>query len=166
MANEIIVGIGEIVVSSNPIILGAIGIGSCVAVAIYDTKKNISGLAHIMLPDSRNYCGKTSNERNLDSFTRYADIAIPKMIEDMEKLGANKKDMHAKIAGGAHMFSDIKSDTMNIGMKNAEAAKKALSENNILIDSEDLGGNNGRSVRFEISTQKMNVKTIKEIKEI
>lgn len=160
MTEEKFVGIGEIIVSHNPDVLKALGIGSCVAVILYDKEAHIGGLAHVMLPESKDYVGRIHNSRSIDNLTRYADIAIPKMIDDMEKAGANIKSIRAKIAGGAQMFPDIKGDIGNVGIRNADAVKKSLKEKNIHIEAEDIGGNFGRSVRFDITTQKVSIKTI------
>jgi len=47
------VGIGEIAVLDKPGKIGAIGLGSCVAVAMYDPIAKVGGMVHVLLPDSR-----------------------------------------------------------------------------------------------------------------
>lgn len=164
---EIMVGIGQIAVCHNPKTLTSLGLGSCVGVALYDKENHIGGLAHIMLPESREYRGEIDKSRTLNNLTKYADVAIPETIKEMEKLGAKKKNIHAKIAGGAQMFPTIQTqDSMNIGKRNIDAIKKILKEENIPIDAEDVGGNCGRSVRFDITRQKVNIKTMNSTKDI
>ena len=164
---EIMVGIGEIAVCHNPKTLTSLGLGSCIGVAIYDKENHIGGLAHVMLPDSKEYRGEISRNRNMDNLTKYADIAIPQTIKEMEKLGAKRKNMKAKIAGGAQMFTSIQnSEYINVGKRNIEAVKKVLKEESIPIESEELGGCCGRSVRFDVTRQKVKIKTINGEKEI
>lgn len=164
---EIMVGIGEIAVCHNPKTLTSLGLGSCVGVALYDQENHIGGLAHVMLPDSREYKGEISKARDLSGLTRYADIAIPHTIREMEKLGAKRKNIKAKIAGGAQMFTSLQnSDYINVGKRNIESVKKILNEEKIPIESEELGGCCGRSVRFDVTHQKVKIKTINGEKEI
>lgn len=159
-AQEIIVGIGGVVVHHNPVTLTCLGLGSCVGVAMYDAENKIGGLAHVMLPDSTEYAGQLEENRSIDKLLKYADQAIPYMIKEMNKIGAQKKNMRAKIIGGAQMFPQL-DNVKSIGRRNSEQIKKILIENGIPIDAEDLGGNCGRSMRLNVETQKIKVKTIK-----
>ena len=163
---EIIVGIGQLAVSHNPATLIALGLGSCVAVALYEKSLHIGGLAHIMLPDSREYAGRAEAGRSIDRLMKYSDVAIPKMIEEMAGMGAQKNNIHAKIIGGAQMFPSLGAENRDIGRRNIASVKKILQENDIPIDAEDTGGNKGRSISFDIRTQIMHIKTVDEVKDI
>lgn len=78
----------------------------------------------------------------------------------MENLGSQKKDMVAKLAGGAQMFEVTRSEFMNIGKRNVEAAKKILDELKIPIVAEDTGGNYGRTIIFYSEDGRLEIKTI------
>lgn len=158
------VGVAEYFVTHNPHVLASYGLGSCVGVALYDAKRKIGGLAHIMLPDSKAISrpGKPG---------RYADTAIRAMVEEMERLGSRRRDIKAKMAGGACMFT-IPGATnpknvpgpaigMQIGERNIEAAKKALRELNIPLVAEDTGGSHGRTLRFDVSDGRVVISSIK-----
>lgn len=158
------VGVAEYFVTHNPHILASYGLGSCVGVALYDDKRSIGGLAHVMLPDSKSI----SRRGNLG---RFADTAIQAMVEEMERLGSKRSDIKAKIAGGACMFT-IPGATnprnvpgpclgMQIGERNIEAVKKTLKELKIPVMAEDTGGNYGRTMRFDISDGRVTVSSIK-----
>ncbi len=86
----------------------------------------------------------------------------------MKNAGAKEKFLRAKIAGGASMFNfSDKSMNMDIGDRNAKTVKEILQKLSIPIDSEDTGGNKGRTVIFDTVTGILYVKTIGEgIKEI
>ena len=163
MAKEVMVDMGKYEISTDSSILVCLGLGSCIGVAIYDEKKKIAGLAHIMLAHYDTTRG-SSPEFNGN---KYANIALPAMISDLEKKGCNKCDMKSKIAGGAQMFSSLDDKhVLDIGTKNAESITKVLSENGIRLVSKDIGGNIGRTVRFDVSNCKMIIRTKSEIKEI
>ena len=120
-----------------------LGLGSCVGVAIRDPQSGIGGLAHVMLPDSK----ETSNNLNR---AKFADTGITDMVSELVKKGANMSRMVAKIAGGAQMFafSSTKSDLVRVGDRNVAACKAKLKELKIPILAEDTGENYGRTVVF------------------
>ncbi|PLW79799.1 chemotaxis protein CheD [Candidatus Woesearchaeota archaeon] len=162
-AQEIIVGIGGLVVHHNPIILTCLGLGSCVGVALYDKENHIGGLAHVMLPESKEYTGIRDDKNSIEKLNRYADVAIPTMIKDMVNIGAKKNNIRSKIVGGAQMFIQI-NDEFAIGKRNVITVKKILEENNIPIDAEETGGSKGRSMKFDTSNQEITVKSIHDEK--
>lgn len=162
MEENIVVGIGEIVVIKDTKKLTCLGLGSCIGVVLFDISNKTCGLAHIMLPDSTEFKGNKENTK----MTKYADIAIPRMLKIITDSGCKKENIHAKIAGGANMFQNISNNTMDIGIKNSNSVKKILSDLSIPIDAEDLGGNVGRSINFDVINQQMTIKTINEQKVI
>ncbi|KRQ86000.1 Chemoreceptor glutamine deamidase CheD [Caloramator mitchellensis] len=159
--NEIKVGIGDLNVAFPPTKLITIGLGSCIGIALYDQYNKIAGLAHIMLPESNKF---TNNSNPM----KFADLAIPMLVEKMVNSGAKINYIKAKIAGGASMFAFAdKSASMDIGNRNAEAVKQALQKLKIPIIAEDLGGNFGRTMILESDSGKVFIKTVgKGIKEL
>src|SRR5690554_3920898 len=79
-------------------ILTTLGLGSCVGIALYDKINKVAGLAHIMLPSSLEI-------KNNSNKAKFADTAIEELIKEMLFLGASKKYIVAKLAGGSQMFS-------------------------------------------------------------
>mgnify|MGYP000874255272 CR=1 FL=1 len=151
---EIKVGIADMNTAGSPDKIITIGLGSCVGIALYDNKISVGGLAHIMLPDSTQF----SNKKNP---MKFADLAIPLLIEKLEKLGVNRKNLKAKIAGGASMFNfSDKSMIMDIGNRNGDAVKHILEEYSISILAEDLGGNKGRTMIFDTYDGRVKIKTV------
>jgi chemotaxis protein CheD len=130
------IGIGEYRVGSFPMM--TIGLGSCIGLTFYDDKLNIGAMVHIMLPDS---AGRT------DRPGKYADTAIPKLLNELAALGSKNRSLVAKMAGGACMFEYFGAN-LNIGERNAEKVRALLKENHIQLSSEDVGGKVGRSVTF------------------
>ena len=143
------VGVAQVKDSEDPTILRTI-LGSCVGICIYDRTKKIGGLAHVLLPnDTTN--GKTPE--------KYADTAIPLLVDKLIKNGASKEYLSAKIAGGASMFK-FKSDLPlgQIGDRNIETSKKVLQELGIKLMEEDTGGNSGRVIDFFLQDGHLKVK--------
>lgn len=153
MQNVINIGISDLNVAKPPYTLATYALGSCVGICLYDKVHSIGGLAHIMLPDSRESSNPDDNRR------RYADTGLAELIGIMKMHGASLSCMTAKIAGGAQMFQ-TKLNTFNIGEKNVAAVKKLLSAYKINIIAEDTGSNYGRTVFFDVSTGIMQVKSV------
>ncbi|MGK0465774.1 chemotaxis protein CheD [Clostridium sp.] len=151
---EIKVGISDLNVAYSPDKLITVGLGSCVGIAIYDKSLALGGLAHIMLPDSSQF-NKVTNE------IKFADLAIPILVQDMIRKGAKLRNMRAKIAGGASMFNFAdKSIIMDIGSRNGIAVKNALKVLSIPIIAEDIGGNKGRTLIFDTKSGVLSIRTV------
>ena len=121
MAN-LTIGISDLKVCRPPDVLVTYALGSCVGICLLAT----NGAATPM---------------------RFADTAIPMLVNEMVKMGANRSRIRAKIAGGAVMFAAT-SDRFNIGERNIAAVKSALRKEGIPIIAEDTGLNYGRTVFF------------------
>ncbi|WP_192868180.1 chemotaxis protein CheD [Calderihabitans maritimus] len=138
---ELKVGIAELKVARSPTLLVTIGLGSCIGVALWDRLAKVGGLAHIMLPDSKQFSQVVNK-------AKFADLAIPLLVKKLEDLGASKHRLEAKLAGGAQMFSfkDRRISVFNIGERNIQVARKVLQELGIKLVAEDVGGNYGRTM--------------------
>jgi chemotaxis receptor (MCP) glutamine deamidase CheD len=270
MVEEIVVGMGRLVVVNQYAVLSSIGLGSCIGLILYDEVKGVSGMAHIMLPDSSRarfidekhtsiiadnedftintfkssltqfgydiYAITNSTEEviekykklnpflllvsssfsnnslnslieniflinknanivvaeknnadfyipylskgvldvitspiikkkvdlsldfvNSQRYLRFADIAINKMLEKMYAFGCNVENIKAKLVGGAHMFSHCQVEIRNIGKENSENVIKILSNLNIPIDNKVIGGEIGRTVKFDTQNYKAKI---------
>lgn len=138
----ITVGIADLNIAKEPDVLATYALGSCVGICLYDPDKKIAGLAHIMLPLSKEAVGNAVDNRR-----RYADTGITELIQTMSLSGASPSRLVAKIAGGAQMFSTT-SSVFNIGERNVAAVKKILAAYRIRIVAEQTGENFGRTVFF------------------
>ncbi len=145
------VGISDLKVCKAPDVLVTYALGSCIGICMVDEATGIGGLSHIMLPDS------TQSMSGKDMPMRFADTAVPMLINQLVALGASRSRLKAKIAGGAVMFATA-SDRFNIGERNIEAVTNALRKENIPIIAKDVGLNYGRTVYFYPETGIMEVK--------
>jgi chemotaxis protein CheD len=139
---EVRVNMAEMKVEDRPVAL-VTNVGSCVAVCIHDSINKCGGLAHVMLPSS-------SVTRNKSFPLKYADTAVPALTEALRKMGKSSVALSAKIVGGANMFPNMKSITLNIGEKNVKAVRQALATEGVRLLAEDVGGNYGRRVSFNV----------------
>ena len=152
--NEVKVGIADLNLVLDPGYIMTIGLGSCIGIALYDKILKVAGLAHIMLPDSTQF-------KTINNPMKFADLAIPILIEKMEKQGCKKRNLIAKIAGGASMFNfSDKSIISDIGKRNSDAVKKTLKENGIPIIAEEIGGDKGRTMILNAGDGKVTLKVV------
>lgn len=159
MDNIITIGISDMKIAKKPDVLATYALGSCVGICLYDSILKTGALGHILLPLSG------VSQQNINRF-KFADTCIPEMIKAMEKLGSNKRNMTAKIAGGASMFEISGDSTIgNIGKRNVDAVKTNLTKHQIKIIAEDVGLNYGRTVFFYLNDGSVHVKSFaKDIK--
>lgn len=150
------VGMAQLAIAISPDKLETQALGSCVGTVLYDSRQKIGGLSHAMLPDIND--AKASSRDNL---AKFVNTAIDELIKDMEKKGARRKSIEAKLAGGANMFPDIATkDVMHIGERNIDSARKKLAELGIPIIAEEIGGNFGRTITLDTVTGLLHVRTI------
>ena len=149
------VGVSDMKVSRTPgDILVTHSLGSCIGVAIYDPRAQVGGMLHYQLPLSQD-----NPERARENPFMYADTGIPLLFRSAYKLGAEKKRLVVKIAGGARVLDDNK--FFNIGHRNYVVLKKLFWKNGVFIASEDVGGNSWRTMRLHIDTGEIFIKTQK-----
>ncbi|NLY84732.1 MAG: chemotaxis protein CheD [Tissierellia bacterium] len=152
--NTIKVGMADLNVTKAPHQLTTLGLGSCVGITLYDGVNKVAGLVHIMLPSSKEI-------KNNQNKAKFADTGIEELVKSMEKIGADRKNLVAKIAGGAQMFNfNSNNQMLKIGERNVLATKEKLKELNIRLVSEDTGGNFGRTIVLDSIDGSLYVRTI------
>ena len=151
--NEIKVGMGEGVVTSAPHIISSTGIGSCVVVTLYDLRRRIGGLAHVMFPDSTDINGRRPPYH-------CADTAIAALLRRLQSNGAMQENIVAKMIGGARMFDGGNGSSPGIGKQNINSVRQILIREKLSLAGEDTGGGYGRSVEFNLDSGKVIVRTV------
>jgi chemotaxis protein CheD len=127
-------------------------VGSCVAICVHDPVHRCGGLAHVMLPNS-------VNGENEPFPSKFANTAVPALMNGINKITGKQSRLSAKIAGGANMFSNLGPNHLDIGAKNVKAVKNALEVYRIRLTGEDVGGLHGRRVSFNVSSGETFVRT-------
>jgi chemotaxis protein CheD len=145
---------GELRVAGAPGRLVIHGLGSCVAVFIYDPEARVGGLAHVLLPRPP---GEPAGRAG-----RYATTAVPAIVEESIRLGAQRAALLAKVTGGSRMFAwDAGGGRPTIGDKNVEAALRALEEAGVRVIGADVGGERGRTVVADLGDGSLTIRTIR-----
>ena len=150
---KLTIGISDLGVVPSPDSIITYALGSCIAICLYDPVAKLAGMAHIMLPASKE-CPTDSNIK------KFADTATLELIEQMSRRGAQRSRMKAKIAGGAQMFKVV-SGVANIGHRNTLASKDILRSLFVPVVAEDTGDDFGRTVEFFAATGVLQVRTAK-----
>lgn len=149
------VGMADLDVASGGALLRTTGLGSCVGLTLYDPALKIGGMAHVMLPSSG-----IARERRLNA-AKYADTALPELIDRMEHAGAHTERLLAKMAGGAQMFAfSGGGDSMRIGPRNAEACAAMLAKLGIPLLAQDTGGSFGRTIELDTASGTLLIRSV------
>ncbi|MGV3488266.1 MAG: chemotaxis protein CheD [Tuberibacillus sp.] len=154
MADVLTVGIAEWKLAEKPKHLRSSGLGSCVGVIIYCPMSGVAAMAHVMLPS--HHLAKAQFHP-----AKFADTAVPGLVEMLKNRGIAVSEMKAKMAGGAEMFPGVQSQKPSIGMRNTQVIKEILEGYGIPILGEDTGGHAGRTIEFYTETGDLYIRTVK-----
>ena len=154
---DVRVKVADYAVRRGDEIIATIGLGSCVAIVLYDKDTRTGGLAHILLP-SMAMSRETSNP------AKFPETIVPIMLAEMRALGVRSPTrIVAKIAGGASMFGQLVNGTgINVGERNIVATREALAKAGVPILAEDTGLDYGRSVYFHLADGRVEVRSLKK----
>ncbi len=148
--------IAEWAVASAPDRIVTIGLGSCVAIVLYDGRTKIGGMAHVLLPTG-------SAERATDEPAKFPATAVPLLLREMRARGATGP-ITARLVGGASLFAGLltREGAGAIGERNIEASRAALRTAQVRLVGEAVGGDCGRSVTLDTQTGRLHVRSRKE----
>jgi chemotaxis protein CheD len=154
--NLMVAGIGEMVMSANgDAHLVAYGLGSCIALAVWDPRAKVGGLAHFMLP---------SGPHSGTNPVKFIDTGLDPFLRALESKGAMLTRCTLKAAGAAAMLTV--GGGLAIGKRNAEALQAALAERGLALQASSLGGNAGRTVQLEVSDGRFLIKSLSSVTEL
>jgi chemotaxis protein CheD len=142
---ETMVRMGDLAVSAHPAdVLVSIGLGSCIGLVLVDRAQTVAGLAHVMLPGvPAAGHGATPG--------KYADTALPELIDLLERAGARRTRLEVVLVGGAQMFS-FGGGQMDVGARNEAGVREALKAARLPVRAAATGGGKGRTVRVRVGT--------------
>src|SRR5216117_3964705 len=151
---ETIVKVAEWAAARTDGVIVTLGLGSCVAIMLHDPRAGAGAMAHVLLPS-------TSLARDLTNRAKFPETAVPFLIERLKALGADPRRLVAKLAGGARMFSQLVTPgTIQMGERNVLASRSALRAAEIPILREAVGGERGRSIRFNVKDGRVEIRTV------
>lgn len=146
---------GEYYVTPHAEVVSTV-LGSCVSACIRDARLNIGGMNHFMLPlDSSN--GESAWGSAGSAATRYGNVAMERLINDILKLGGRREDLELKLVGGGRVLSDM---TTDIGARNIEFVRDYVRAEGFKVLGEDLGDVYGRRVLYFPQTGRIRVRKL------
>jgi chemotaxis protein CheD len=146
---ETMVRMGELAISDTPgDVLVSLGLGSCIGLAVVDKRAGVAGLAHIVLP-------ATSGAASPEARNKFADHAVPALVDGMVERGASRVFMQAALVGGASMFAGA---GLEVGSRNAEAVRELVCGRRVQVVAEAVGGARGRTVRVDVASGTVSVR--------
>jgi chemotaxis protein CheD len=155
-ARDVVVRVAEYKTGRAGETLLTIGLGSCVAVALYDAEAKVGGLAHILLPSP----ALSRRDQNPGKFPQ---TAIPLLVQEMLAAGAHLPRITARIAGGASMFTNLQpAGTIQMGERNLVAVRAALTHHGLPLVGSAVGGDFGRTVRLFVDTGRMEISSVRQ----
>jgi chemotaxis protein CheD len=128
-------------------------LGSCVSTCLWDPGERIGGMNHFMLP------GDTASPGSpWAASARFGVYAMEVLINDMLRMGADRRRLVAKVFGGARLLAGF--DRLDVGAKNSEFVLDFLKVEGIRILAKDLLDVCPRKVHFFVDSGKVQVKRL------
>ncbi len=164
-SNVLTIFAGEYYISTNKEIISTV-LGSCISVCLYDIVTGVGGMNHFMLPESAESKNKIFTKDSLlkkeelsEKSMRYGITAMEVLIAEMQKHGAKRINLQAKVFGGGKVISSNNS-MQSIGDKNIGFARAFLKTERIVITKENVGDNYGRKIFFMTGRDSVFVKKV------
>lgn len=149
--------IGQLGAASGEGVLAIYGLGSCVALILYEPRIGAGGLAHVLLPGPRPV---TDASRDLPA--KYADSALDALTAALVALGARPAFLRAALVGGARLFQTEMDLDQGVGLRNVESLKGLLGARGIEVVFQETGGDQGRTVLFDLQRGTLRIRTLRE----
>ncbi len=129
-------------------------LGSCLGISVYDVRTGVGGLLHVMLPESRIDPDKAQTKPFM-----FVDTGVPELFRACYRLGARKENMVLRVAGGACTHGDEEDDLFQIGARNMTMLRKLLWRNGVMIDAQDVGGSESRTMTLHLRDGSVTLRT-------
>ena len=154
MSNELVVKVADAKVGMAGDVLVTYGLGSCVAIVLHDPERKIGGIAHVVLPSH-------TLARDQTMPAKFADTAVPHLLQELRDRGARQEGMVARLIGGASMFAPLNpASSVHMGERNVVACRQAVANAGLRIVGEDVGGESGRSLLFDVNAGTVAVRSL------
>jgi chemotaxis protein CheD len=154
---NLVVGVSDAKASNQPgDVLTTHALGSCIGVALFDAPANVGGLLHFQLPSST-----ADTQRAKEKPLMFADTGMKALLGEMSRLGADKRRIRVRLAGGANMLND--QNMFDIGRRNHAAIRKLLWQQGMFIDGEHVGGTLPRTVQLNVGNGSFVIKCYNQL---
>ncbi|HEY6879367.1 MAG TPA: chemotaxis protein CheD [Polyangiales bacterium] len=115
-------------------------LGSCIAVCLFDPVSRVGGMNHFMLP-------RLIAEEPSPRPTVFGVQAMEVLIGAMQRLGARRDRMVAKLFGGAHVLQTSESAS-SVPARNVAFIEAYMRDERMEVTAHDLGGYLPRCIHF------------------
>lgn len=147
------IGIAEMNVSNQrDDVLVTYSLGSCMGLTLYDPQAGVGGMIHCMLPLS-----KIDENKAISNPLMFTDTGVQKLLQAVFNLGAERRNLIAKVAGCAVLCDD--KGLFKIGERNYTVLRKVLWKNDILIAAEEVGGSIARTMYLYMDSGRTVIKS-------
>ena len=154
IARQKVVRVADLQVATAGEVLITVGLGSCVAIVLYDPVGRVGGMAHILLPSP-------ALSRSDGNPAKFPQTAVPRLIELMSQCGGVPRRLTARLVGGASMFASLSAPgTIQMGDRNVVASRQALNQHGIPLIGEAVGGDYGRTARLTAADGRLEVSSV------
>ena len=140
-----VVVVADMIVGAKNDLVVTHALGSCLGLMVYDPVVKVGGLLHAMLPLS-----KINKQKAMENPFMFVDTGVPVLFKEIYAAGGQKQRLIVKAAGCGNPLG--KNEMFKIGQRNYTLLKKLLWKNGVLLESEDVGGTNSRTVYFDLSS--------------
>jgi chemotaxis protein CheD len=147
---------GEFYISRGGELISTV-LGSCVSVCIRDRLLGIGGMNHFMLPEEGDFSSQTWGSDPDSRMTRYGNWAIEYLINELIKIGADKRRFEVKVFGGGQVIPKMS----DIGQRNILFTFDYLQKEGLAMVSSDVGDRYPRKVVYFPETGRVLIKKLK-----
>lgn len=146
---------GEYYVTCNKEMISTV-LGSCVSACIRDSRLGYGGMNHFMLPLDGSQGQSVWGSANTAA-TRYGNVAMERLINDILKLGGRRENLEIKLVGGGRVLAEM---TTDIGARNIDFVRAYVAAEGFKVLGEDLGDIFPRKVLYFPQTGRIRVRKL------
>ena len=145
---------GEYYVATAGELIGTV-LGSCVSACVRDSRLRIGGMNHFMLPVDRSE-GTSAWGNTASASTRFGNVAMERLINEILKLGGRRADLEVKLVGGGRVLDSLS----DVGARNIRFVKDYVQAEGFRVVGADLGSLYPRKVLYDPATGSAQVKRL------
>ena len=134
-------------------------LGSCVAACIRDARTGVGGMNHFMLPLNEGGDDNWSGT-SLSTATRYGNVAMEYLINEVLKHGSERRRLEVKVFGGGRILREM----TDIGRRNIEFVLDYVETEGLRLIARDLGGDCPRKVVYHPGSGRVQVKKLQSLR--
>jgi chemotaxis protein CheD len=146
---------GEYYVTGHSEVITTV-LGSCVSACIRDSRLGFGGMNHFMLPLDGSQ-GQSAWGAVASAATRYGNVAMERLINDILKMGGRRENLEIKLVGGGRVLADM---TTDIGARNIDFVRQYVASEGFKVMGEDLGDVHARRVVYFPQSGRMRVRKL------